>query len=303
MFEKTPEQLFKQAIKYFLSATYAEDGLQTNDDHGKAQEICDKLFDILREKGDESKPEHHEGEYYFDSLTQKTHWLKGLLWARGMNYPPNQTFRGIHYPGLSMPQKFFREAMLEFDKAIKINPENKDMWIVKINHFNEWLQMKRKEDGENHPKLLAEIIKCCDKVLSIDKDHLIAWNWKASATALLGRWEDELECENNALRLDDQQENRVDKLLSKSFCLYKLGRLAESKKCLLEVQRLDPYNEMALERLHTLENQIPDDVVTEKFSASSQEASASCEKCGSALKPTAKFCGKCGTPIAYNAQI
>ena len=142
-----------------------------------------------------------------------------------------------------------------------------------------------------------------NKVLSIDKDHLIAWNWKASATALLGRWEDELECENNILRLEDRQELQVTTLLAKSFCLYKLGRLAESKKCLLEVQRLDPYNEMALERLHTLENQIPDNTGIEKNPASSQEASASCEKCGSALKPTAKFCGKCGTPIAYNAQI
>ena len=60
---------------------------------------------------------------------------------------------------------------------------------------------------------------------------------------------------------------------------------------------------MALERLHILENQIPDNTGIEKNPASSQEASASCEKCGSALKPTAKFCGKCGTPIAYNAKI
>ena len=297
MFEKTPEQLFKKAIKYFLSATYAEDGLQTNDDHGKAQEICDKIFDILREKGDESKPEHHEGEYYFDNLTQKTHWLKGLLLAQHM-YGPD-----LRDVGLAGPIIHFKSAMLEIDRAIQINPENKDMWIVKIILFNDWREMKRKEDDGNHPELLAEMTKCCDKVLSIDKDHLIAWSWKAWSTAELKRWEDELECENNVLRLDDRQEIQINTLLAKSFCLYKLGRLAESKKCCLEVQRLDPYNEMALERLHTLENQIPDNTGIEKNPASSQEASASCEKCGSALKPTAKFCGKCGTPIAYNAKI
>ena len=141
-----------------------------------------------------------------------------------------------------------------------------------------------------------EIIKSCDKVLSIDKDHLIAWSWKAWSTAELKRWEDELECENNVLRLDDRQENRINTLLAKSFCLYKLGRLVESKKCLLEVQRLDPYNEMALERLHTLDKQIPDDVVTE-INSSSREMSAFCENCRITLKPSAKFCGKCGNQV------
>ena len=291
MFEKTPEQLFQKAIKHHRSSARGENGLWTNMDHQNALDECDKIFDILREKGDESKPEHYKGEYYFDNLTQKTHWLKGVLFFRGCN-PSNNNY---YYS--------FKSAMLEFDKAIQINPENKDMWIVKINHFNNLREMKRKEDDGNHPELLVEIIKCCDKVLSIDKDRLDAWDDKGLATGQLGRWEDELECENNVLRLDDQQEIQINTLLAKSFCLYKLGRLAESKKCCLEVQRLDPYNEMALKRLHTLENQIPDNTGIEKNPASSQEASASCEKCGSALKPTAKFCGKCGTPIAYNVQI
>ena len=294
MFEKTPEQLFQKAIKHHRSSTRdPKTHLWTNMDHQNALDECDKIFDILREKGDESKPEHHEGEYYFDNLTQKTHWLKGLLLAQHMYGPAS--FGGA--------AGWFKRAMLEFDKAIQINPENKDMWIVKIILFNDWREMKRKEDDGNHPELLAEMTKCCDKVLSIDKDHLIAWSWKAWSTAELKRWEDELECENNVLRLDDRQEIQINTLLAKSFCLYKLGRLAESKKCLVEVQRLDPYNEMALERLHILENQIPDNTGIEKNPASSQEASASCEKCGATLKPTAKFCGKCGTPIAYNAQI
>ena len=286
MFEKTPEQLFQKAIKHHRSSARGENGLWTNMDHQNALDECDKIFDILREKGDESKPEHHEGEYYFDNLTQKTHWLKGLLLAQHRYGPV----------GFGGPIIQFKSAMLEFDKAIQINPENKDMWIVKITLFNDWREMKRKEDGGNHPELLAEITKCCDKVLSIDKDHLIAWSWKAWSTAELKRWEDELECENNVLRLDDRQEFQINTLLAKSFCLYKLGRLAESKKCCLEVQRLDPYNEMALERLHTLENQIPDNTGIEKNPASSQETSAFCDNCGKLLKPTAKFCGSCGTP-------
>ena len=34
--------------------------------------------------------------------------------------------------------------------------------------------------------------------------------------------------------------------------------------------------------------------------AEKKETSSSCNSCGKSLKPTAKFCGKCGTPIAYN---
>ena len=34
--------------------------------------------------------------------------------------------------------------------------------------------------------------------------------------------------------------------------------------------------------------------------AETRQTSSSCNSCGKSLKPTAKFCGKCGTPIAYN---
>jgi tetratricopeptide (TPR) repeat protein len=288
-------------MKYWHNARYDNNYLWTNYNCINALKKCDEILYILREKGDESKPSIEGGEgtgarpTTFDNLTQKTYHLQGFLMKEeGIVVSFN------HHPAWS---SYFKMAVPYFDKAIQINPENTDMWMIKLEHFNKWLELKKEEDGEEHPELWVEIIKCCDKILSIDKDHLGAWHWKSNATAQLKRWEDELECENNVLRLDDQQEIQINTLLAKSFCLYKLGRLAESKKCCLEVQRLDPYNEMALERLHTLENQIPDNTGIEKNPASSQEASASCEKCGSALKPTAKFCGKCGTPIAYNAQI
>ena len=318
MFEKTPEQLFQKAIKHHRSSARGENGLWTNMDHQNALDECDKIFDILREKGDESKPEHHEGEYYFDNLTQKTHWLKGLLLAQHM----------YGHRGFGGPIIQFKSAMLEFDKAIQINPENKDMWIVKITLFNDWREMKRKEDGGNHPELLAEITKCCDKVLSIDKDRLDAWDDKGLATGQLGRWEDEIECNNNVLRLDNRKEKRIAALGLNSECFKNLGRLSEAEKSLLEIQKIDPYNEMALEGLQKLSldkvqqqlgkvkktveqlrkvvdggNQIPNDIEIKKINSSSLETSMSCKKCGSTLKPTAKFCGKCGTPIAYNVQI
>ena len=100
-----------------------------------------------------------------------------------------------------------------------------------------------------------------------------------------------------------------------------LGRLSEAEKSLLEIQKIDPYNEMALEGLQKLSqdeiqqqlgkikktveklreiahdgNQIPNDIEIKKINSSSLEMSMSCEKCGATLKPTTKFCCKCGTP-------
>jgi len=301
MFSKNPEKLFQKAVKHWASAKheiYDWGGVDwINDGYQNALDECDKILGILYEKGDESKPEYYQStkrgeshvKYHFDNLTQKTHWFKGFLLA---------------YPLLvDLNQGSFKDAMLEFDKTIQINPENPDMWMIKANHFQSYWLQKNKADGQVHPELWVEVIKCCDKVLSIDKDRLDAWNAKSWATGQLERWEDEIECNNNILRLDNIMTHRINALGLNSESFQSLGRLSEAKKCLLEIQKIDPYNETALEKLHTLGDQIPDDAGIEKINASSREMSASCEKCGATLKSTAKFCGKCGTPIAYNAQI
>ena len=325
MFEQNPHyKLFNKACKYWDNACKWKSGetwgsitdkrmreIYESKDYDKAFEEFDKLLILIREQGDILKPKPvRDGDLgltgtVFDNLTQKVHFFKYSILAE---------------------RRLFKEAMLEMDKAIQANPENTDIWLNKINHFNNWRQTKEEEDGGKHPELWMEIIKSCDKVLSIkngstlrnlseNDNHLVAWHWKSIAAEAVGRWEDAIECCNNILRFDDQENpnapitnypvpiTRITALLLLSEASHHLGRLSEAKKYLLEVQRLDPYNDTALKYLHELGDQIPDDVVTEKISASSQEASASCEKCRSALKPTAKFCGKCGTPIAYNTQI
>ena len=324
MFEKTPEQLFKKVRKY--CAKQDADKKWTNDNCVNAIKKCDEILDILREKGDESKPSIEGGEgtgarpTTFDNLTQKTFYLQGYLIQKlGVAFLLQDNHAWSSY---------FKMAVKYFDKAIQINPENTDMWMIKLEHFNKWLELKKEEDGEEHPELWVEIIKCCDKVLSIDKDHLDAWDNKRWATGELERWEDEIECNNNVLRLDNRKENRIVALGKNSECFKNLGRLSEAEKSLLEIQKIDPYNEMALEGLQKLSldkvqqqlgkvkktveqireavdgrNQIPNDIEIKKINSSSLETSMSCKKCGSTLKPTAKFCGKCGTPIAYNVQI
>ena len=331
MFKKNPEKLFQKAVKHWANAKYeisSTGGIHwVSHDYQNALDECDKILGILYEKGDESKPEYYYQnnatnygdctvKYHFDNLTQKTHWFKGFLLA---------------YPFLRreiLDHGSFKNAMLEFDKTIQINPENPDMWMIKSNHWTSHWAKKYKADSQVHPELCVEIIKCCDKVLSIDKDRLDAWDDKGLATGQLGRWEDEIECNNNVLRLDNRKENRIVALGKNSECFKNLGRLSEAEKSLLEIQKIDPYNEMALEGLQKLSldkvqqqlgkvkktveqlrkvvdggNQIPNDIEIKKINSSSLETSMSCKKCGSTLKPTAKFCGKCGTPIAYNVQI
>ena len=119
----------------------------------------------------------------------------------------------------------------------------------------------------------------------------------------LGRYEDVLECEDVILRLISEKgmnpSQRALSLHTKANCYYFLNRLTESKKCLLEVLEFDPYNEEALTDLHDTEMKIAVKERTEKNNTSSQESeSIFCENCGKPLKPTAKFCGKCGTPRA-----
>jgi tetratricopeptide (TPR) repeat protein len=312
MFERNPHyKLFNKACKYWDNASKGEkiDADGYHDDYDAALFQFDKLLILIQEEGDILKPKPVRGgdsgliryswfDGYFDNLTQKVHFFKSSILAE----------RGLG--------RYFKEAMLEMDKAIQANPENTDVWINKINLFNSYIQANY---HGKHPALWAEIIKSCDKVLSIkngstlrnlsvNDNHLVALNWKQYAAGEVERWEDMIESLKNILRFDDQENpdkpitnhpiaiTRISALMLISEASHHLGRLSEAKKYLLEVKRLDPYNDIALEYLHELGDQIPDDVVPEKINTSSREMSSSCEKCGTTLKPTAKFCGKCGTP-------
>ena len=154
-----------------------------------------------------------------------------------------------------------------------------------------------------------EALEFCEKIISTnflgrsDSDNLDIWLQKSSAYFNLKRYEESNECEDVILRLISEKgmnpSQRALSLHTKANCYYFLNRLTESKKCLLEVLEFDPYNEEALTDLHDTEMKIAVKERTEKNNTSSQESeSIFCENCGKPLKPTAKFCGKCGTPRA-----
>jgi len=286
---KNPEQLFEQAMKDWL-----EGGMR---DHDKALEDFENIL-ILLGHGDYDIGilyDDPDDAYHYDNLTQKVHLYKGDC--------------------LVLFKNLFKEGMLEYDKAIQINPENKDMWKHKIANIKIYQERKRQKDDRAHPEFSKEVIKCCEKLLSIDKEFLFAWFAKSGAYCELKRYEEAIDCEDNLLRLlpdnDVGLKSRISSLLNKATCYYFMEKNVESKKCLLEVLELDPYNEEALGDLHDIELKIAkrypyhtDTKISKRFAyeenglKNKKETSTFCENCGNSLKPTAKFCGSCGTPRA-----
>tara|TARA_B100000929_G_C15431909_1_gene394973 strand:- start:58 stop:1005 length:948 start_codon:yes stop_codon:yes gene_type:complete len=253
--------------------------------------------------------------YHYDNLKQKIHSFYGQ--------------------NLVVHKKLFKEGMLELDKAIQTNPENKDMLKIKIKTIENYKKLKEGEDGREHPELSEEVLKCCDKLLSIDNEDFSSWLAKSRSNFALKRYEESNECEDAILRLI-QKISKTDKdffqtitpakqrslslhtkatnyyFMTGKFPYSEVGisvvkdYVEKAKKCLLEVLELDPYNEEALEDLHDIEKKdglaervkmAEAEKKTEKNSNRSQESESNfCENCGKSLEPTTKFCGKCGTP-------
>jgi len=284
---KNPEQLFEQSVKDWL-----EGGMRDPD---KVLEGFENILLLLGhgDYDDRSCYDDLDDAYHYDNLTQKVHLYKGDI--------------------LMLFKNLFKEGMLEYDKAIQINPENKDMWKHKIANIKIYQERKRQKDDRAHPEFSKEVIKCCDKLLSIDKEYFAAWSWKSGACFTLKRYEEGIECEDNFLRLipekDVGSKQKILSLLSKATYYYFMEKPVESKKCLLEVLELDPYNEEALGDLHDVEliiaKRYPYDTgmkMSKRYAyeendlKNEEETSAFCESCGKTLKPTAKFCGGCGSP-------
>ena len=274
---KDPEKLFEK-----ISKEWGEDN-----DHNKALEGYENVLLLLGygEYDNLELKNPYDGEYNYDNLTQKVHVYRGMILMSGKN--------------------LFKEGMLEFDKAIQINPENKDVLKGRIKTIEFYSNNKKKKDGRDHPELTTELIKCCDKLLSVDNKNFYAWLQKSIALRSLERYEDSLECEDVILRLIPEQgyppETRTLTLHTKATCYYFMNRPTEAKKCLLEILELDPYNEEALADLHDIEKKdgLAERVArTEKNNISSQESESNfCDNCGKSLKKTAKFCGKCGNKV------
>ena len=255
---------------------------------------------------------------YFDNLTQKVYVWKAAFFI-------------IH--GL------FKEGMLAFDKASQVNPKNKHVYVRKIKALDYYIKHKepKKYKTQGHPELSKELIKTCDKLLSVDKKNIGAFFQKEHHLSLLGRYEEAIECCDMQIKLiqecDDvvglftgkkvefldtdgkpmevqawKQRQLIFALKDKAYNFYFMKRHMEEKKCLLEILELEPYDEEALERLHNVEERFaehrkypelrPQLYPSDKNDfENKKETSAFCDNCGKSLKPTAKFCGSCGSKV------
>tara|TARA_Y100000310_G_C20504800_1_gene725873 strand:- start:25 stop:855 length:831 start_codon:yes stop_codon:yes gene_type:complete len=250
---------------------------------------------------------------YFDNLTQKVYVWKAAFFI-------------IH--GL------FKEGMLAFDKASQINPKNKHVYVRKIKALDYYIKHKEPKKYKTlgkytiHPELSKELIKTCDKLLSVDKKNIGAYFQKEHHLSILKRYEEAIECCDMQIKLiqecDDvvslftgkkvefldtdgkpmevqawKQHQILYALKDKAWNFLFMDRHMEAKKCLLEILELDPYDENMLQLLHEAETKIAECYPLDKGNLENKkETSAFCDNCGKLLKPTAKFCGGCGTPRA-----
>ena len=288
---KDPEKLFDKINVQFWEKDH---------DIDKALAGYDDLL-LLLESGDYDNLELEGNSVIYDYKTDARSHYDNL----------KQKIHSFYGQNLVLHKKLFKEGMLELDKAIQTNPENKDMFKIKIKTIENYKKLKEEEDGREHPELSEEVLKCCDKQLSIDNEDFFSWLAKSRTNFDLKRYEESNECEDVILRLIQEQDwinpkQRSLSLHTKATNYYFLNRPIEAKKCLLEVLELDPNNEVALEDLHDIEKKggLAERVEmaeaqkkTEKNSSISQESESNfCENCGKSLSSTTKFCGKCGTP-------
>ena len=92
----------------------------------------------------------------------------------------------------------YKEAIYCFEKAIELDPRNNYFWdSLALLYF-------KTEDWEN-------VIRCCNKLIYIDKDYAEAWRAKAIALNHLGREDEANDCLLKASMIDGRQKLKNEK--------------------------------------------------------------------------------------------
>ena len=118
----------------------------------------------------------------------------------------------------------YREALLFFEKALKIDPKYAPAWN---NKGAALYNLGRYE----------EAITCYEKALEIDPNYTQAWNNKGVALNGLGRYEEAITCCDRAMELDPKY---ASALSNKGWALNDLGRYDEAITCCEKALGLDP---------------------------------------------------------------
>ena len=123
-------------------------------------------------------------------------------------------------------------ALKGYDKIIKINPEDPDVWNAKGNILSE---LERTE----------EALDCYDKALELCLDitpDSAMWNRKGNALMELGRYDEALKCYNEALKHDSGNDAFI---CNKGVALLELNRYEKAIECFRRALVINPSNEDA----------------------------------------------------------
>jgi tetratricopeptide (TPR) repeat protein len=116
------------------------------------------------------------------------------------------------------------EAIVRFDKALKLNPRLASAWAGKG-----LARTARRE--------YQEAIRCYDESLRLDPRNPAVWHDKANTLCAIGRLESGLNCFNEALIIDPRDASAWN---NKSICLASLGRHEEAISCSDKAIAVDP---------------------------------------------------------------
>ncbi|HVM72577.1 MAG TPA: tetratricopeptide repeat protein [Anaerolineales bacterium] len=122
----------------------------------------------------------------------------------------------------------YMEAILCYDDALQLDPENASIWNNKGLCFNDMSLNERANS-------------CYKKALEINPKYLFAWCNLGISLNRLGSYDEALQCFLRALELEPK--NFVA-LNNKSFCERELARLQETKKKQNEEERRKPEDQL-----------------------------------------------------------
>ena len=121
------------------------------------------------------------------------------------------------------------EAIINYDKAIQINPNDVQAWTYKGACL---LYSNASNSGR-----YDEALKCYNKALEIDPKYTDAWNGKGNALYVLKNYDEAIKCYDRAL---DINPNSTDALNVKGAILNNLGRYEESVALFKHIAEIVP---------------------------------------------------------------
>ena len=117
----------------------------------------------------------------------------------------------------------YEEAVICYDKAIKIDPKNAEVWRGK---------------GESLAMISAKkAMICFDRLIEVKPADVRAWAWKEVLSRLLGRYEEAIACFDKAIEMKYEV---ADSWMNKGIVFDRSGKVEEATECFSKATELDP---------------------------------------------------------------